>query len=114
MKLDRSKISENFEIPVNIYDEILDVLEEGLKYIKTELDGDTVYLVINNIIKDRYEDNQGYLNIPKEVLRDLTIEIIEGSGNNELLPSWTITQEEIQKIKNRKPISRREFYKKHY
>jgi len=93
MKLDRTKISENFEIPVNVYDELLDKLEVGLKEIETELDDDTVYLVINNIISSKYERNRSYRHMPKDELLRLTKTIIEGPGDKTLLPIWTITQD---------------------
>ena len=116
MKLDRTKVRKDFEIPVSIYEEIVDTLEEGLKDIETELDTQTVYLVINNIIRSKYEYKKNYLQMPPDELLRLTKKVIEGSGNDLLLPTWTITPEERKEIENREPkdISDVEYYSKYY
>ncbi len=113
MKLDKSKIWD-FDIPENVLNSILNNLESGLKNIETELDKETVYLVINNVIRGKYEYKNAYVHMPTDELLKLTKEVIEGSGNERLLPIWTISKKEMKEIENREPMSDEEFYKKRY
>ncbi|TYB31115.1 MAG: hypothetical protein FXF47_05615 [Candidatus Mcinerneyibacterium aminivorans] len=113
MKLKREKIWD-FDIPENVLKSILDNLENGLKKIETELDEETVYLVINNIIKGKFEYKNAYVHMPADELLRLTKKIIKGSGNKRLLPRWTITKEKRKEIENREPMSDEEFYRDHY
>ncbi len=59
MKLKREKIK-NFFIPDDYLSEMLDVLEEGLKDVETDLDDEVVYTVINNIIEFKFEEGGEY------------------------------------------------------
>ncbi len=113
MKLDRAKIWD-FDIPENVLNSILDNLERGLKNIETELDEETVYLVINNVIRGKYEYKNAYVHMPTDELTRLTEEIIKGKGDETLLPMWTVTKEELKEIENREPMSDEEYFKKHY
>jgi len=87
MKLKRDKIKD-FDIPDDYLSEMLDVLEEGLKDVETDLDDEVVYTVINNIIKDKYEVNEGYLGLDNEFLLRLVIDTIQGEGDETKIKLW--------------------------
>ena len=87
MKLKRDQIKE-FDIPNGYLAELLDMLEEGLKDVETDLDDEVVYTVINNIIKDKYEINEGYLGLDNEFLLRLVIDTIQGEGDETKIKLW--------------------------
>lgn len=104
MKIDRSKIKK-YDLPMKVYNEIIDILQKELKNIKSDLDNETIYLVINNIIKSKYVSKNSYVNTTYDHLANLTKELIKNDRDEDLLELWTITQKQKNEIEKRKSKS---------
>src|SRR5690554_5879068 len=87
-KFDRSKIKK-FNIPEDYLNEMIKILEKGLKNIKSNVNEDKAYEIINNIIKDRYENDEGYKDLDKRFLLELTETIIKGKGDKKKIKLWS-------------------------
>ncbi len=84
MKINRKKIKD-VKIPQKKMDEMLTMLKEELEDVETELEDKTVYAIINNIIKERYLANNGYMKLDSSFLGELTKEIIAGEVDQLLI-----------------------------
>ena len=85
MILKKDKIND-FDIPKDYFEEMLEILEEGLKGIETDLNDEVIYTVINNIIEFKFEKDEGYNMLYKEFLLELVQEAIE--EKNHVLDFW--------------------------